>query len=179
MEGNRQNISSMNSRNQERHSELMSKAAEHRAALQKVQDGVVQVEDKVSRVGAALDHRLDGMESNMSQARETSSRRFDEIGARIVDTQTSVMSLREQILRCLGTFPREKRELLQSIVRANWQMYQVLLKIQQSTTRSPTGLLESNIRFKDALGDYRELPYEYFRHWEVRMIVLPESIPVG
>ncbi len=162
----------MRSQDKEKHSDLLSKAAEHRAALHKVQDGIEQVEQKVSRAGAAFDERLASIESKMSQARETSDRHFDEIGAQVVDTQTSVTSLRstgEQILRYLGTFPREMHELLQSILRANWQMYQVLLKIQQSISPSPTGLLNSNIRFEDALGDYKELPYEYFRHWEVRI----------
>ncbi|KAL9138298.1 MAG: hypothetical protein Q9175_000481 [Cornicularia normoerica] len=164
-----QSLSRMRSRNEETHSDLMSKAAEHRAVLQKAQEGITQVEEKVSRAGAAYDHRLDDIENNMSQARETSHRPFDQIGARVEDTQTSVMSLRstgEQILKCLGTFPREMLELLQNITRASWQMYQVLLMIQQTTVRSPTGLLESNIRFEDALRDHKEFLYEYFRHWE-------------
>lgn len=156
---------------EEKHSDLMSKAAEHRAALHKVQEGMVQVEEKVSRAGVACNVRLDSMENKMTQAKEAFDHRFDEIDAKVESTQTSIVNLRstgEEILRCLGTFPREMRELIQCILHANWQMYQVLLKIQQSTARSPTGLLESNIRFEDALGDYRELPYEYFCHWEVR-----------
>lgn len=162
----------MDSRDKEKHSNLMSKVAEHRAILHKVQDRIVQVDEKVSRAGAVFDKRLEGIENNMTQAREISSRGFDEIVAEVKGAQTSVLSLRstgEQILRCLRTFPREMRELLQKVLFCNWQMYQILLKIQQSTVRSPTGLLESNIRFEDALGEYRELPYEYFRHWEVRI----------
>ena len=181
MECNRNTLSRMDSRNQKKHSDLMSKAAEHRAALHKVQDGIVQIEDKMSRAGAAFDRRLDGIENDMSQAREASSRRLDGMGAKIGDTQASVMSLRstgEQILKFLRTFPREMRELLENILRTNWQTYQVLLRIQQSTTRSPTGLLESNIRFENALGEYRELPYEFFRHWEVSTRAFKKTIPV-
>ena len=181
MEGNRHTLSRMDSRNQEKHSDLMSKAAGHRAALHKVQDGIAQVEVRMSRAGAAFDRRLDVLETDMSQARETSNGRLDEIGAKVGDTQTSVMSLRstgEQILKCLRTCSREMRELLENILRANWQMYQVLLKIQQSTVRSLTGLLESSIRFEDALGEYRELPYEFFRHWEVSTTAFKNTIPV-
>lgn len=150
----------MGSRDEDKHSDLMSKAAEHRAALQKVQDGVKQVEEKVSRAGAAFE-RLDSIHNTISWAGEASKRRFDEIDTKVEHTQISVMSLRstgEFCLRRLGTFPREMRELLENILRANWQMYQILLKIQQSTVRPPTGLLESNVRFEDALGGYRELP---------------------
>lgn len=171
----------MDSRNKEKQSDLMSKVAEHRATMHKIQDGIVQLDEKVSGARAAFDQRFYGIENNMTLAGEASSRRFDEIGARVKDTQTSVMSLRsigEQVLRCLGTFPKEMRELLQNIMCANWQMYQVLLKIQHNTARSPTGLLESNIRFEDALGDYRELPYEFFRHWEVRITAFTNIVCV-
>ena len=181
MEGNRHTLLRMDTRNQEKHSDLMSKAAEHRAALHKVQDGVAQIEDKMSRAGAVFDRRLDGIENDITQAEKTSSRCLDEISAKVGDTRTSVMSLRstgEQILKFLRTFPGEMRELLENILRANWQTYQVLLRIQQSTTRSPTGLLESNIRFEDALGEYRELPYEFFRHWEVSTTVFKHTIAV-
>ena len=180
-DNNRQSLSRMDSRDKEKHSDLMSKVAEHRATLHKVQDGIAQVDEKVSGARAAFDQRFDGIENNITLARETSSHRFDEIRASVKDTQTSVMRLRstgEQILRCLGTFPKEMRELLQKILCANWQMYQVLLKIQQSTARSPTGLLKSNIRFEDALGAYRELPYEFFCHWEVRITAFTNIVSV-
>jgi len=42
-----------------------------------------------------------------------------------------------------------------------------MLQMQQNISPRPTNLLESNIRFEDALGEIKELPYEYFRHWEV------------
>lgn len=135
----------------------MSRAAEHRAALHKVQDGIVRIEKKVVRADSVFHQRLDSIENDMPQAMRSSDRHFHEISAEVEVTNTSVTSLRstgEHILRCLRTFPREMRELLQNIIRANWQMHQVLLNIQQKIDRSPTALLESNIQFEDALGDY-------------------------
>ena len=180
-EVNRQSLSRIDSRNEEKHSDLMSKAAEHRAALHKVQDGIVQIEKKVVQAESAFHQRLESIENDMSKTVESSDRHFHEITAKVEGTQTSVTSLRstgEQILHCLRTFPQEMRGMLENIIRANWQMYQILLNIQQRTDRSPTGLLESNIRFEDALGDYRELPYEFFRHWEVRITLDTNSILV-
>ena len=65
------------------------------------------------------------------------------------------------------TFPYEIRELLQSIVQADWRTYQAVLQIQERLARSPTTLHDSNIQFTNVLGEYRELPYEYFCQWEV------------
>ena len=79
----------------------------------------------------------------------------------------SLRSLAEQIMNYISTFPSEMRDLLQKFLLSNWQMYQMLPSIQQSTARSPTGLLESSIKFENAMVELRELLYEYFRHWEV------------
>lgn len=97
----------MDSRGEEQHGDLMSKVADHRAVLHRIQDGITAVEEKVSRAGAAFGQRLDGIDKAISQAGETSSHRFDELDAKVEHTQTSVLSLRSsgvQILRCLGAF---------------------------------------------------------------------------
>ena len=99
--------------------------------------------------------------------------KLDSLSGEANAIKSSVMSLRtlgEQIMDYVGHFPREMRDLLRAILRSNWQTYQVLLHVQQNTSRTPTGLLDTNIRFEDALGEYKELPYEYFRYWEVWML---------
>ena len=110
------------------------------------------------------------MNTKTQDANEASHEKLDAISAKAGATHASIMSLRslgEQMMDYVGQFPKEIRDLLHAILLSNWQMYQVLLQIQQRTSNSLTGLLDSNIRFEDALGEYRELPYEYFRHWEV------------
>jgi len=81
---------------------------------------------------------------------------------------TTLLGLGTQILSILRVFPAELRALLQNVVRTNVQMYAVLLEVQRKISASPTLALESNIRIEDALGEIRSLPYEWFRHWEVR-----------
>ena len=78
----------MDSRGEEQHGDLMSKAAEHRAVLHRIQDGITVVEEKVSRAGAAFDQRFDGTDKATSQAGETSNHRFDELDAKVEHTQT-------------------------------------------------------------------------------------------
>lgn len=72
----------------------------------------------------------------------------------------------KQAVEFVTSFPSELRELLQKILALNFKIYNLLLH-PQSPIKSPSLLLESNIRFEDALGRFRELPYEWFRYWEV------------
>ena len=146
----RQTISSINTRTKQDHGTLMSKIAEQRATIHQLHESVERIENK--------------MESVESNSRALSSR--------VDKTHLSVMSLRslgEQIMGFIRTFPHEIRDLLQSIVQADWRTYQAVLQIQERLARSPTALHDSNIQFTNVLGEYRELPYEYFCQWEVRV----------
>ena len=146
----------MDSRSKSGQQSLLSKVTENRAALGRVQEEIERMGEDSREANAITCKKLDALSAN-----------FD-------TTQVSIMSLRslgEQMMEYIGHFPREVRDLLRAILQSNWQIYRVLLQTQQSTSPSPTGLLESNIKFEDALGEYRELPYEYFRHWEVRNLL--------
>ena len=148
--GYRQTISSINTRTKQEHVSLMSKIAEQRATMHQLHGSVERIEN-----------RMEGVESN-SRA----------LSAKVDETNLSVTSLRsigEQIMGFIRTFPQEIRELLQSIVQADWRTYQAVVQIQERLARSPTASHDSNIQFTNVLGEYRELPYEYFCQWEVRV----------
>lgn len=133
-------------------SNLSSKAAEHRAALETMECHITNIEER------------------MEHATQTSKKSLEALSSDIHATRTAVMSLRDigkQVTKILCTFPSEMRNLLQKILQTNWQIYKLLLNIQNNPAQSPTGLLESNIKFEDAMGELYELPYEYFRYWEV------------
>ena len=142
----------MNSRTAREHGDLISKVAEHRAIALHVQEQVETLKNNLTEEGIAIRAKLDAISSDTNA------------------TQASVTSLRtmaEQITDYIRTIPQSFRESLQAPMQSNWQMYQVLLQIQQTFSRAPTSLHVSNIRFTNALGEYRELPYEYFCQWEV------------
>ena len=130
----------------------MLKIAEHRAIVLDVQMQLESLQVNVIEEGTATRARLDAISSdtNATQA-----------------SFTSLRTLAEQTAGYLRAVPQKFRDALQAPMQHNWQMYQVLLQIQQATSRTPTSLNASNIRFTNALGEYRELPYEYFCHWEV------------
>ena len=94
---------------------------------------------------------------------QTLSNRFDSSNTSIA----SLTTIWDQILAFVKTFPQEVRERLQAITQADWRTYQAVLRLQESISRAPTSLHESNIHFTNALGDHTSLPYEHFCHWEV------------
>ena len=133
------------------HSELLSKAAEHRSTLD-------SIEERITKIGNGI------------QLAKSSDEKIEALSSEIEETKAAVMSFRgvgQQILSFVSAFPLEMRDLLQNILRSNWQIYHVLLNLQQSLAQSPTQSLDSNIHFEDAMGELIQLPYAYFRHWEV------------
>ena len=134
-------------------SKLFSQAAEHRAALENMESRITDIEAGIKHAAQAS---KDGLEA---------------LSLEIHGTGAAVMSLRDigkEVRNFLGTFPSEMRNLLRKILQSNSQIYQLLLNVQKTPGQSPTGLLDSNIKFEDAMGELYELPYEYFRYWEVR-----------
>ena len=110
------------------------------------------------------------MDSRTKSAQKDDHEMLTSIHARIDNMELSVVQPRhfgQQIINYLNTFPRKIQQLLRAIFQSNLQIYQMLLQMQQNIPARPTNLLESNIRFEDALGEIKELPYEYFREWEV------------
>ena len=139
-------------RQEKEYSELLSKAAEHRSTLGSVERRIINIEDGIQ------------------QAAQTSDKKFEALSSDVQETKATIMSLRgvgQQIMSFVSAFPLEMRDLLQKILQSNWQIYNVLLSIQQSPKPSPTQSLDSNIQFEDAMGELIPLPYVYFRHWEV------------
>ena len=135
------------------HGDLISKIAEQRAALHQVHGKVEHIQDRIKSMEA------------------TSQTKLDAISSKSDATQTSVMNLRglaQQVVATVGAYSQDIRGLLYNIMQADGRTYRAILQIQERLAQSPSSLLDSNIQFTNALGEYRELPYEYFCHWEVR-----------
>ena len=111
--------------------------------------------------------RADETRADLSQKLETVVNTTDSIQSRVHSCQ----SVGQQILAFVASFPSEIRESLRKISQTDIQIYDTLLQVQQDIAAAPTNVLQSNIRFEDALGRGRDLPYEYFRHWEVNTVI--------
>ncbi|KAL6713499.1 hypothetical protein ACLMJK_008964 [Lecanora helva] len=144
-------VSSMNLRTKKEHSNLMSKISANRATLGHVRSIVENIENKLEAIDATSRHKLESISSKSDEAHSS---------------MISLHRLGAQLLSFLSTFPQEVRNLLHSIMQADWRTYQAVLQLQERLARAPTSYHASNIRFTDALGEYRELPFEFFCYWE-------------
>ena len=142
----------MHTRRNIEHSELLTKAAEHRSSLNNIESQIKDINTKVEDASVASNAKVDALSSSINATRT------------MVTTMTGVG---QQIIRFMNAFPSEMRSMLQNILHVDRQNYLLLLDLQQKFAPNPTGLLNSNIEFEDAMGEVRTLPYEYFRHWEV------------
>jgi hypothetical protein len=155
------------------------------AELAGAKDDMIKVRDDI----ASMHTDTSSSREQLLEAMATSSSRIvDDVGQINSNTASSMRSisavairvgslsasmstlygLGTQILSILRVFPAELRTVLQNVIRTNVQMYAILLEVQRKISLSPTLALESNIRIEDALGQVRSLPFEWFRHWEVR-----------
>ena len=118
----------------------------------------------------SVQEQTQSMEHGMKLAQEANQNMLESIDARVEGIDESLIrtgQLGQHIMDYLNTFSAGIQVLLRSILQSNLQIYQLVLQIQQNIPSRPTNLLESNIRFEDALGEIKELPFEYFRYWEV------------
>lgn len=170
-------ISELESRGENHHNELLRNIEEHHSRLHGISREVGAVKDEVvqshhsiaadfKNLGTDVHSRLDGISRTTAELAQGMS----SVSLGMSSTQESILSLQDtgsRILAFLRNFPVDIRKLLQTVIRTNMQMYYILLKIDGKVSASPSLLNQTNIRFEDALGVVRELPHEWFKHWEV------------
>ncbi|KAL8747168.1 MAG: hypothetical protein Q9190_000932 [Brigantiaea leucoxantha] len=144
-------ISNLNVRVQRGQHDLVEEAAKHQSILQDVQKRLQQAENR-SREVYEMHHA-----------------KLNTISSKVDTVQDSIMRFRSlggQVVGYLSIFPFRIQGLLRAILQTNVQSYQILVQMKEGTLRNPAAHLESDIKFEDALGQIRYLPYEHFRYWE-------------
>ena len=145
------------------------------------QRGLNGLSSKMDETKDKLAADLSSTTASLQQGLEDVSHETDDVKRNVVSLtvgfasfQASLVSLANvctEMLAILRRLPADLLSMLSDIRQTNLQMYALLLRIANSVPASPTWLLDSNIRFEDALGVACELPYEYFKHWEVCIII--------
>ncbi|KAF8248008.1 hypothetical protein K440DRAFT_549882 [Wilcoxina mikolae CBS 423.85] len=153
--------------------------SEHQNGLEEIKTRVEEVGEEVTKgfkeartnditrikVESEINTRMRSLEVNA----KCNTSQLEAISSSTQSIRSSIVSLRgvgEQLKQFLSSFPVEVRDMLRAILQTNFQIYNLLHA--QTVAQSPTLLLQDNIRFEDALGVVRELPYEWFRDWEVQ-----------
>jgi hypothetical protein len=172
-------MESQSGRHQE---ELLQKLEDDRAQMNRIWQTVEDTKRDLNAWGETtrreasesqthLEERLEARLKIINADTTSIAQDLSSLSIGLASAQTSLVTIRSlgsQILNFLQTFPVELRSLLQTLIRTNIHMYTVLLSIHEKIGPSPTQLLQSNIRLEDALGVVHELPFEYFRYWQVR-----------
>lgn len=130
-----------------------------------------ELSDQISATAKPLQQKLEDVAQQSSDTRLS----VVSLTAAFASLQGSFMGLRSmclEMLAILQKLPTDLLAIIREIQSSNVQIYALLLKIASSVPASPTWLLSSNIRFEDALGVIWELPYEYFKHWEVGCFII-------
>ena len=71
------------------------------------------------------------------------------------------------VLSMLVPFSEKALEYLRKNMKANMEIYALLLKIQTSIPQGIFASRQDSVHFEDVLGRKKLLPYDYFRHWDV------------
>jgi hypothetical protein len=153
------------SQSRDQHEAILIGISQHQESLCQVQREFSRMRQETAESQSKL---AEGLQT-VRQELESNSELLNSMSSPTLSLQSSAMTLGNigrQILVFLSTFPAEIRDMLKTIVRSNLQIYSILLSSQTNISANPSLLLKSNIRFEDALGRVRELPFEWFRHWE-------------
>ena len=76
-------------------------------------------------------------------------------------------SLGRSVLSMLVPFSEKTLEYLRKNMKANMEIYALLLKIQTSMPQGIFPSRQDSVHFEDVLGRKKLPPYDYFRHWDV------------
>lgn len=164
-------MSRIESQSRDQHDKLFTCLSQNKEVLSRARDELSEARNEATESHSKLAADVQTVREEL----KTSNQRLDNISSAATSLQASTMTLGNigrQILLFISTFPAEIRDLLKTIVRSNVQIYTLLLSTQDNMSSNPTLLLQSNIHFEDALGRSRELPFEWFRHWEVGFLYL-------
>jgi hypothetical protein len=156
-------LSRMDTRTKKDHKSLMVRIAEAQNEIDLVREDLNAVKDQVADFQQATRPQLEVISKST---------------AAVENSLVSIRSIGSQILSFISTFPVEVRDLFRGIMQENHQLYTLLLQIQQTMSVSPTSKLDSNIKFEDVLGRSCELPFEYFRYWEVCSSGIEAATPI-
>ena len=145
---------------------LSKMSVEMRTSVKNFEDKVTEhhyIQQLTQERAQSMNHQIQLTQAADHEMLESICDRVDKMDRSVVQASR----FGQQMMTHVDRFSGRIYGLLQAILHSNFETYQTLLQQQRDVPPRPTNLLESNIRFEDALGEIKELPYAYFRHWEV------------
>ena len=117
-----------------------------------------------------VEHRFQRAEKQLLSVEEQQAGTQSQIsmGFRsVLDGLDMVGAMGRSILSVLVPFSEKAIEYLRKNMKANMEIYALLLKIQASIPQGMFISRQDSVHFEDVLGRKRDLAYDSFRHWDV------------
>ncbi|KAL8880392.1 MAG: hypothetical protein Q9198_002189 [Flavoplaca austrocitrina] len=145
------------------HSSQTLSSIDHRK--KQMYNALEQIDEQVRAASGQAQSAAQRLNDMMDNTAHKTEAQLHDLSIKVNLSNASIVNLRniaDQVMSFVKTFPQEIRDRLQAITQADWRTYQAVLQIQNDISRTPNALLESNIQFTNALGEYRSLPYDVF-----------------
>ena len=121
---------------------------------------------ELKRLGCRLDQIHNENTGVEKQQAETQSQLS--MGFRSVLQEVDILrSMGRSFFSVLVPFSEQALDYLRKNMKANTEMYALLLRIQTSIPKGMFMSQQDSVHFEDVLGRKRLLPHDYFRHWDV------------
>lgn len=125
----------------------------------------------VSVAQCRLSEEVSGLNQQAEQCSEETTRSLDEIQCSTKSTGHALVSMRDvlsYLAKIIQAIPEDMRRLVEMTTRTNLEIYQAARSIQAHlpVSNGPGLPLQDCILFEHALGCSRNLPYEFFQHFD-------------
>ena len=117
-----------------------------------------------------VEHRFQRAEKQLSSVEEQQAGTQSQIsmGFRsVLDGLDTAGAMGRNIISVLIPFSEKAIEFLRKNMKANMEIYALLLKIQTNIAQGIFPSRQDSVHFEDVLGRKRDLAYNSFRHWDV------------
>ena len=177
---NSESLARIESQNRESQNYLLAKTLENRESLErhfsrlaihhqeKVSDEVRDARQDVKNAIVDIDGRSKVRHDALLKEADQHTDKLEQLdcqGQAVLRQTKSMRMAWTNLLGCLVPFSEKILRYLQENVKANMEIYALLLRMQSIM---PQGVGNGDkIYFVDVLGRTKALPYEYFHHWEV------------
>ena len=86
-----------------------------------------------------------------------------------------VMDILRPLLGAFQVFSAEALELLKKLLQTGLETHALVLRLQEQIPQSPRMPTRTLFYFQDVLGREHELPYDWFKHWDIFAAMLKHT----
>lgn len=117
---------------------------------------------------ARVDQRLERIEELQCQTLTSIPTATQRIAAYV----DRIIGILRSLLGAFQVFSAEALDLLKKLLQTNLETHALLLRLQEQIPQSLKMPTQTLFYFQDVLGQEHELPYDWFKHWDIFVAML-------